>query len=92
MDCDGRAELVAKRPVSTFSSNFSDTAFARAENERTQRRSRALESAVAAPLCRRSPNIPSAATAPLEREIEARVHHLYALTPAEIQLVEEATK
>ena len=35
---------------------------------------------------------PSTDTAPLEREINARVHRLYALTPADIQLVEEATK
>ena len=31
-------------------------------------------------------------TAPLEREINARVHRLYALTPEEIKLVEEAAK
>ena len=29
---------------------------------------------------------------PVEREIDARVHRLYALTPEEIKLVEEAGK
>ncbi len=32
---------------------------------------------------------PSADTTALEREIDARVYRLYALTPAEIRLVEE---
>ena len=35
---------------------------------------------------------PSADTTALEREIDARVYRLYALTPAEIQLVEEGAK
>ena len=35
---------------------------------------------------------PSADTSPLEREIDERVHRLYALTSEEIQLVEESGK
>ena len=38
------------------------------------------------------PANPAADTSALEREIDQHVHALYALTPAEIQLVEEATK
>ena len=35
---------------------------------------------------------PSADTSALEREIDARVHRLYALTPDEIKLVEETSR
>ncbi len=35
---------------------------------------------------------PSADTTALEREIDARVYRLYALTPAEIKLVEDSAR
>ena len=52
-------------------------------------RERSVATAVARERKRGSP---PAGTTALEREIDARVYGLYALTPTEVQLVEEAAK